>query len=309
MNHHGFREGPVRVRVPATSANLGPGFDALGLAVTLYDEVEARVATSGRDVRVEGEGATTVDRGEGNLVVRAARGAFERLGGQPRGLDVSCVNRIPHGRGLGSSAAAIIAGILAARALVRDQTMDDHEVLGLAVALEGHPDNVAACLAGGLTVAWHADDGPRCARVQPAPGLSPVALVPDGELSTKQARGLLPASVSHTDAARTAGRAALLVAALTGRPELLLDATDDVLHQPYRARAMPETATLLARLRTAGVPAVISGAGPTILTLAEGDLADSLCSEVGTGRHVLRLGVDREGARARFPWDPPDTSP
>jgi homoserine kinase len=214
----------VRVRVPATSANLGPGFDALGLALGLYDDVVVRVADSGLQVDVAGEGAGEVDRGRRNLVVRAIRAAFDRLGGQPRGLEVVCANRIPHGRGLGSSAAAIVAGITAARGLVLGG-MSDEDALSLATELEGHPDNVAACLLGGLTIAWSdtaAPGGVTALRLEPHAELAPVAIVPTTRLSTSKARKLLPATVPHADAAANAGRAALLTEALTRRPDLLL---------------------------------------------------------------------------------------
>ncbi len=159
----------VRVRVPATSANLGPGFDALGLALSLYDEVEAWVCESGLSIEISGDGADLAGAGEDHLVVRAMRAAFAVMGGQPPGLGLRCVNRIPHGRGLGSSAAAIVAGILAARALVgaRAATLPDGALLGLATGMEGHPDTVAACLGGGLTIAWTADGEPRMVRLEP----------------------------------------------------------------------------------------------------------------------------------------------
>lgn len=294
-----LRRDPVRVRVPATSANLGPGFDALGLALAWHDEVELRVADSGLDVRVAGEGADTVGTGDDNLVVRAARATFERLGAHPTGLSLTCMNRIPHGRGLGSSAAAIVAGVSAARALVPDADMTDRELFAFAAGLEGHPDNVAACVGGGLTVAWGDGASSRWTRLEPARTLAPVAIVPDEALSTEAARGLLPESISHRDAAVTSGRAALLVAALTSNPGELFDATEDRLHQEYRAAAMPRTAQLLAKLRASGAPAVISGAGPTILVLAQAETAGSMGMDVGEAWHVHRPGVDREGARVQ----------
>ena len=176
-----FRAAPVRVRVPATSANLGPGFDALGLALSLYDDVVVRVTDEpGLTVDVAGMGAATVARNARNLVVRAMRAAFDEIGGRPRGLEVVCANRIPHGRGLGSSAAAIVAGVVAARGLVVGGTdrMDDDAALVVATRLEGHPDNVAACLFGGLTVAWSEGDQPRAAKLDVDAELAPVALVP-----------------------------------------------------------------------------------------------------------------------------------
>jgi len=272
---------PVRVRVPATSANLGPGFDALGLALALHDEVEARITQAGVSIEVTGEGQELAGAGEKHLVLRAMRAAFGALGGgQPPGIALRCVNRIPHGRGLGSSAAAIVSGILAARALAgrrgvtgeaspggRPGADGDEAVLALATELEGHPDNVAACIHGGLTIAWLADGAPRAVRLSPLPGIVPVAVIAPAPVSTKMARGLLPPAVPHRDAALSAGRSALLVAALTAEPGALLDATEDRLHQDYRAPAMPATSDLVRRLRKAGIPAVVSGAGPSVLAL------------------------------------------
>jgi homoserine kinase len=298
-----FRAGPVRVRVPATSANLGPGFDSFGLAVQLYDDVVVRVAESGLSVDVAGEGADDVRRDKRNLVVRAVTSTFDLLGGQPRGLEVVCANRIPHGRGLGSSAAAIVAGVLAARELVvggLDKLPDD-AVLRLASRIEGHPDNVAACLLGGFTLAWtdHEPDG----IVSHAIGLEvhrdvvPVIFVPDTRSSTARARKLLPDQVPHRDAAANVGRAALLVEALSRRPDLLLVATADTLHQPYRAPAMPRSAALVSRLREAGIPAVISGAGPTVMALTSGDGTRIAIEMAARWFTATAVGVDVEGAR------------
>jgi homoserine kinase len=303
------------VRVPATSANLGPGFDALGLALTLHDRVEARITGGGVDIDVTGEGRETTGTGENHLVVRAMRAAFSVTGGQPPGLALRCVNRIPHGRGLGSSAAAIVAGILAARALAPDgaAALPADAVLGLAADLEGHPDNVAACLAGGLTVAWSGPDGPRLVRLSPLAEIVPVVCVPPGALATEEARRALPEVVSHADAAANAGLAALLVAALTADPAALLDATADRLHQPFRFPAMPATKDLIRRLRTARIPAVVSGAGPSVLALmvrgnSPGlDVLDSIITETGTDWHVSPLSVDRQGACVET--TPPDAYP
>jgi homoserine kinase len=296
-----WAEEPVRVRVPATSANLGPGFDALGLALSLHDEVEARVVPSGLHIDVSGEGAAHVaDAEEAHLVVRAMRATFDDLGaGQPPGVVLRCVNRIPHGRGLGSSAAAIVAGVLAARALAGASPGPD-EALPLASALEGHPDNVAPCLYGGLTIAWLSDGSARAVRLEPAAEITPVAIIAPEPVSTEVARGLLPARVPHADAARSAGRAALLVAALTVWPGALFDATEDRLHQHYRAPAMPATSDLVGRLRAAGVPAVVSGAGPSVLAfLTSGhglDRVDSTVRETGIEWTISPLDVERQGA-------------
>ncbi|MEV3977340.1 homoserine kinase [Nonomuraea sp. NPDC049758] len=295
----------VRIRVPATSANLGPGFDALGLALTLYDDVEATLtAEPGVRVSVAGEGAGEVDLGEGHLVVRAMREAYARMGTpQPAGIALRCVNRIPHARGLGSSSAAVCAGILAARAL-SDGGLSDDEVFALATEMEGHPDNVAPCLAGGLTVAWTDHAGAaRMVKLAPDERVRPVVVIPTTRLATETARGLLPKDVPHKDASFNAGRAALLIAALTSRPEpeLLLAATEDRLHQPYRAPAMPESARLVERLRAVGVPAVVSGAGPTVLAFSSPDTQDLIAPEVGNDWHIQQMDVDPVGANVQFP--------
>jgi homoserine kinase len=281
-----FRAAPVRIRVPATSANLGPGFDAFGLALGLYDDVVARVGESGVHVDVAGEGADDVPRDKRHLVVRAMRATFDALGGQPRGIELVCANRIPHGRGLGSSAAAIVAGVVAARELVLGGLSDD-DVLAIATEVEGHPDNVAACLYGGLTLAY---DG-AAVRLPVSPDVAPVVFVPGSKSSTAKARRLLPEVVPHHDAAVNAGRAALLVEALGRRPDLLMAATEDRLHQQYRAEAMPRTAALMNALRDAGIPAVVSGSGPSVLAFGGAGF------NAGRGWTALPLPVDTGGAQ------------
>jgi homoserine kinase len=304
-------EGPgsALARVPATSANLGPGFDALGLALSLHDDVEVRVTAGGLSIDVSGEGTAEVaEAGEKHLVVRAMRATFDDLAvPQPAGLALRCVNRIPHGRGLGSSAAAIVAGVLAARALSGAER-DLGAELVMANRLEGHPDNVAPSLYGGLTIAWLADTRTaRAIRLEPLAAVRPVAFIAPEPVSTGIARGLLPASVPHADAAWNAGRAALLVAALTVRGEALLDATEDRLHQDYRAPAMPATHDLVGRLRAVGVPAVVSGAGPSVLAFLTGDAVGidnaayldklgSIARESGIAWRISPLGVERRGA-------------
>ncbi|MFI5099809.1 MAG: homoserine kinase [Actinomycetes bacterium] len=293
-----FRAAPVRVRVPATAANLGPGFDACGLALALYDDIVVQVTESGLDVQVAGEGADKVPSGERHLVVKAMRAAFKVLGGQPRGLALRCANRVPQGRGLGSSAAAIVSGVVAARSLVVGgvDRLDDLALLRLAVSMEGHPDNVAACLLGGFTVAWTEPGGVRAVSSRVPDGVVPVALVPTTAVSTAKARRMLPESVPFADAAHSAGRAALLSVALTTRPDLLLPATDDRLHQQYRAEAMPRSAALVDRLRAAGLPAVIAGAGPTVLVLASPGTAAKAVAAAPRGWEVHELAIDSGGA-------------
>jgi homoserine kinase len=318
--------GPVTVSVPATSANLGPGFDALGLALALYDVVEARILDSGLVIEVSGAGREAAAAGEDYLVIRAMRAAFDVLGGQPPGIGIRCANAIPQGFGLGSSAGAVVAGLLAARALAAQAAMsgspgqasspgtvrspgeaglDDAAVLRLAAQLEGHPDNAAACLAGGLTIAWQSAAGTRLASLSPLAGLAPLICIPAAPLATEAARQVLPPTVPHADAAANSARTALLVAALTGDAELLMDATQDFLHQGYRTAAMPGTMHLIARLRAAGIPAVVSGAGPAVLALAVPgthpgpDAVTAVASETGAAWKVLPLAVDRQGATIR----------
>ncbi|MGK5742508.1 homoserine kinase [Micromonospora sp. URMC 103] len=290
-----FTVGPVRVRVPATSANLGPGFDALGLALGLHDDVAAEVAPAGVRVTVHGQGAGDLPGDERHLVVRAMRAAFDRLGGRPSGLVVECVNRIPQARGLGSSSAAIVAGVLLGRALVSDgqRRLDDAAVLRLAAEIEGHPDNVAPCLLGGFTLAWTEPGGARAVTRRVAEGVRPTVFVPAERGLTAAARAALPATVPHGDAALTAGRAALLVHALTADPAMLFPATVDRLHQVYRAPGMPGTAALVDALRAAGVAAVVSGAGPSVLALS--DLPEGF--DPGTDWQFWRLPIDVSGAR------------
>jgi homoserine kinase len=294
-----FREAPVRVRVPATSANLGPGFDCAGLALALHDDIVVRATSGGLSVVIEGEGAQALPRTERHLVVASMRSAFDRLGGQPQGLEVVCTNRIPHARGLGSSAAAIVAAVVAARALVADgeDTLDADAALALATELEGHPDNVAACLRGGFTLAWTGALGPQVVRLDTAGDLAPVVFVPSTTSSTKQARGLLPGVVPHADAAANAARAALLPLALASDTSLLLAATEDLLHQRYRAASQPSTAALVAELRADGVPAVTSGAGPTVLALTTTATRAAVVARAPEGWRVLPLDVEPVGAR------------
>jgi homoserine kinase len=288
---------PVRVRAPATSANLGPGFDALGLALALYDDVCAEVTAEGCQVSVTGEGAGELPTDERHLVAQSMLATFDVLGGRPPGLALECVNRIPQARGLGSSSAAIVAGVLLARGLVEGgaDRMDDAAALRVAAKLEGHPDNVAPCLLGGFTIAWGEPAGARAVSLRPASVVHPTLFVPGERGLTAHARAALPATVPHADAALTAGRAALLVHALTADPDLLFPATEDRLHQGYRAAGMPATTALVTALREAGVAAVVSGAGPTVLALSEVPAG----FDPGMEWTVRRLAVEADGAAVR----------
>lgn len=252
----------VRVRVPASSANLGPGFDALGVALALYDVVDVEIAAGGLIVEVVGEGAGSLPRDESHLLVRAFRATARHLGFTPPGLAIHCHNTIPQERGLGSSAAAIVAGIAAAHGLAGRKLGDD--ALQLAAEFEGHADNVAPSLLGGLCLVWR-DDRFHVLHLDPSPKLHPILLVPAERSATATTRGLLPNHVPHTDAAFNAARCALVVQALTHRPDLLLTATEDRLHQSYRESAYPATLRLVRALRAESYPAVVSGAGPSIV--------------------------------------------
>ena len=267
-----FRSEAVRVLVPASSANVGPGFDSAGLALAVYDELIAMVTDDeGVLVEVAGEGADEVPRDERHLVVAAMRTAFAAMGQQPTGFVLRCRNAIPHGRGLGSSAAAIIGGMVLARAMVVEESgaaITDEELLALATTMESHPDNLSAALHGGFTIAWLDDAGsPGCVRMNAHPDLRAVLAVPTETLPTSDARRVLPASVSCADAVYNVSRSALLVHAMTRQPDLLWEAMSDRLHQPARAHAYPEASALMASLRDAGVPTAISGAGPSVIAV------------------------------------------
>ncbi len=263
----------AKATVAASSANLGPGFDSLGLALSLYDEIAVESTESGLRVEVDGEGAGQVPTGPEHLVVRAIERGLAAAGLRADGLIVRCRNAIPHSRGLGSSAAAVVGGLAAANGLVAqtDCTPNDERTLvQLSSEFEGHPDNAAAAVLGGAIVSWTeagAEPVYSAARVQLHPDLRLHVAIPEVRSSTAETRVLLPEQVSHEDARFNLSRAALLVVALTERPDLLMAATEDALHQSQRAPAMPATAEFLQLLRRHGRAAVLSGAGPAVLAL------------------------------------------
>lgn len=294
----------VTVRVPATSANLGPGFDTLGLALSVYDELEVTaVAEPGAHVEVHGVGEGIVETDESNLVVRSIAHVFSHAGITLPGLRLVAHNTIPHGRGMGSSGAAIVGGIMAAKGLLEGIVdLDEDALLARATELEGHPDNVAPALFGGLTIAWMGETGPQHKRLTVHRGVSPLVCVPEAStMSTAMARTLQPESVPHSDAIFNVSRSALLIAALIQSPELLFTATEDRLHQSYRASAMPQTDALIQALRQAGFAAVVSGAGPSILVLC-GDPGERLRAAELVEKHratpwtMHMLAVDVLGA-------------
>ena len=294
----------VTVRVPATTANLGPGFDTLGMALAVYDELQVTVREEpGASVRVIGVSEGEVPTDETNLVVRSIAHAFAAVGQELPGLDLVAHNTIPHGRGMGSSGAAIVSGIMAAKGLLEGIVeFDADRLLALATDLEGHPDNVAPALFGGLTITWVTPDGPRFKKLIVHRGVSPLVAVPhERTMSTALARSLQPESVPHEDAIFNVSRSALLIAALVQSPELLLAATEDKLHQSYRASAMPETDALIRLLRADGLAAVVSGAGPSILVLGSDPgqrlRAAELIEEHAESKwECLMLAVDFRGA-------------
>ncbi len=294
----------VTVRVPATTANLGPGFDTLGMALAVYDELQVTVrAQPGATVRVVGVGEGEVPTDETNLVVRSIAHAFASVGQQMPGLDLVAHNAIPHGRGMGSSGTAIVAGIMAAKGLLEGVVdFDADRLLALATELEGHPDNVAPALFGGLTITWVTPEGPRFKKLIVHRGVSPLVAVPrERTMSTALARSLQPESVPHEDAIFNVSRSALLIAALVQSPELLLAATEDKLHQSYRASAMPETDALIRVLRADGLAAVVSGAGPSILVLGSDPsqrlrAAELIAQHSESPWECLMLAVDFRGA-------------
>lgn len=295
-----YARGPVTVEVPATSANLGPGFDCLGLALELRDTLSAEVADE-LVIEVEGEGADDVPRDPSHLVVRSMDAAFGAMGVRTPPVRLACSNRIPHSRGLGSSSAAIVGGIALARGLVDDgeRMLPDHMVLKLANAIEGHPDNVAPAIFGGLVVSGQDDDSVWADQAPIHPLVGTVVFVPPHGVRTEVARGLLPETVSHRDAVANTGRAALLVAALASAPARLLRATEDFLHQSYRRPAMPESLALVEDLRSAEIPAIISGAGPTVLSFVGPGTptADDVLPHAPEGWRSLELPVAPVGVR------------
>jgi homoserine kinase len=294
----------IHVRIPATSANLGPGFDTLGMALSFYDEYQAEVIDSGLEIVVLGEGVNDIPTDSSNLIYKTIEWVFQKVGKPVPGLRITCQNNIPHGRGMGSSGAAVAGGVmLAAGLLAPEIELSEQQLLEFATDLEGHPDNVAPALFGGLTIAWVDDQGPHHKKLAVHRGLSPLVLVPPHQMSTKLARSLQPESVPHTDAVFNVSRSALLVAALTQSPELLMAATEDRLHQNYRASAMPETNELIALLRASNHPAVVSGAGPSVLVLEDDPVkrlaAVKLAEQKFPSWLALTLAVDVKGASVR----------
>jgi homoserine kinase len=286
--------------VAASSANLGPGFDSLGLALALYDEIFVETTDAGLIIEVDGEGAGQVPLGPEHLVVRALHRGLAAGGADVPGLAVRCSNAIPHSRGLGSSAAAVVGGLAAANGLLAQADRDlltEAQLIQLASEFEGHPDNASASVLGGAVVSWaDAQTTPptyAAARLRLHPDIRVFPGIPQVRSSTAETRVLLPEHVTHEAARFNLSRAALLVVALTERPDLLLAATDDVLHQPQRGPAMPASAEYVQVLRRCGVAAVLSGAGPAVLALTTSAELPAEAVEFGIakGFTVSEMGV------------------
>jgi len=295
----------IRVQVPATAANLGPGFDCLGMALELYNIVEFSKIPRGLSIEVEGEGAGELACNESNLVYRAAKKVFDRIGYLPDGLRIRLVNSIPVGRGLGSSAAAVIGGIIAANRLC-GAGLSQREILTLACSLEGHPDNIAPALLGGLVIYAAVDDEITWAKIALPAGLKAVVAVPDFTMSTRDAREALPHMVTMRDAVFNISRTALLVAALQqGDLSLLGTAMEDKLHQPFRVGLIPGYKKVVSAAKLAGARGVaLSGAGPAIIALADNnqeliaEVMKSTFRESGVNARSLILAPSPVGARA-----------
>lgn len=293
----------VKVRIPATVANLGPGFDALGAAIRMHLEIEIEPRRDSIEVMVEGEGAEELPHDDTNLVIRAMNTFFDHVGRRPPGYAVRVKNPIPIASGLGSSAAAVVGGLFAARAVTR-RTVPQAEMVALATSLEGHPDNVMPALLGGLVVCYRDARSAelRYLRLEPSDRLVPIVAVPRQGYSTSEARKALPEDVSFADAQFTASRAALLVAAITtgAGADVLADAMDDRLHEPHRLKLMPETAAVHMEIKDAGLPVSLAGAGPSLLIVVPRPEAATRAEQV---RRICR--ARNEGWRVFVSeWEP-----
>lgn len=289
------------VRVPATSANLGPGFDVLGLSLGFYDELTIEVTDAPDEAVIIGEGAIELPTDASHLVIRSARSALDQVGVSVPGLRLTATNQIPQARGMGSSSAAIVAGIALARELIGADKLSVSEFINLAGRLEGHPDNIAPCILGGMTIAWMDEQGHHAVKLDVHDQIVPVVSIPDFKVPTQTARGLLPLRVPHDDAVFNISRSSLLIYAMTQDPSLLFTATEDRLHQRQRADVMPDAFRAIGVLRRAGLPAVVSGAGPTVLTLATPQtqsLVSDLLLSAGLDFRTLPLSVDKAGVQA-----------
>lgn len=304
----------VKVSVPATTANLGPGFDTLGMALEFYNTVEMEEREDGLTIEIEGEGEDYLPRDDQNIVYRSAREVFAAVGYEPKGLWIKLINRIPVASGLGSSSAAIIGGLLAANKLTGGR-LDEESILDLAIRIEGHPDNVTPAYLGGMTVSCVNDGRTNYIKTAFPPELRTVVAVPEFQLSTAEARRILPQEVSLKDAVYNVSRSSLLVAAiLTGKFDLLSVAMDDKLHQPYRAKLIPGLDRVFEAGKNAGAKAVvISGAGPSIIAFATTDvepigraMAEAF-AQSGIKCRIIAAGICTEGAFISSSFDNEDS--
>ncbi|MHB8918548.1 MAG: homoserine kinase [Desulfocucumaceae bacterium] len=295
----------VRVQVPATTANLGPGFDCLGMALQLYNSVEMTETGTGLHIEIHGEGNQDIPRDENNMVFQAARKVFKQAGLKPTGLRIKLSNNIPVARGLGSSTAAIVGGMIAAN-IISGNKLDNKDIINLAYSMEGHPDNVAAAVLGGIVVAVPADGEVRCIKIPPPKQLQAAISIPDFTLPTRTSREVLPQQVPINDAAFNLGRVALLVSALyTGDINQFGVAMEDRLHQPYRTNLVPGMKKVFAAARLAGAKGItLSGSGPTIIAYSDGnmDLVARVMKDTfrqnGVKAKSMVLGISPVGARA-----------
>jgi homoserine kinase len=296
-----FKATMSQISVPATSANIGPGFDCLGIALEMRDRYAAQILDDATfDVDVSGEGADEVKKDSKNLVIRAMMAGFEFMGNKPKGIALRSLNVIPHGRGLGSSASAIVGGLALARSLVLtgDEYMSDEDLITLATQIEGHPDNVAAAFYGGATIAWSENGVGRAVNLKVDPRIKALLLIPDNQVPTAKARKLIPETISHHDATLNSTHTALLVHALAQRPDLLFTATADLLHQSYREAAMPKSIALINKLRGAGIAAVLSGAGPAVMILYSGDESEiDQIPSLAPGFNAMKLAIAQSGVQ------------
>jgi homoserine kinase len=259
----------VRVKVPATSANLGPGFDALGMALDLYNYVELELIADQLVIEVEGEGAEDIPVDQKNIVYQAAQRVFSQVGFITEGIYIKLINNIPVARGLGSSAAAIVGGILAANH-VSGSVLTPNELLAIATEFEGHPDNVAPAIFGGIVISAEVDGEILWQKIQPQEELKLVIAIPEFTLSTKLSRQVLPEKVPFKDAVFNVSRVGMVIMALSrGDYELLAKVMDDKLHQPYRNQLVPGMIEVFKEVKAFGYPIALSGAGPTLISFCD----------------------------------------
>lgn len=297
--------GKVRVDIPASTTNLGPGFDVLGMALKLYNTVEMELSVSGLHIQIEGEGVSALPRDENNQVYKAAKMVFEKLGEKPPPMKIRLINRIPLARGLGSSGTAAIGGLMAANAISGAELTID-EILTMATRIDGHPDNVAASIFGGVVIASPKENGIAWMKFIPPKPLDVVVAVPEFQLLTTKARAILPETVDRKSAVFNIGRVALLTAALaTGDFHLLSIATDDKLHQPYRENLIPGMADVFQAVRETCKDAAValSGAGPSIAAFCPNNSQKiGECMRQAFLKHniksqIMILNIDERGAK------------